>query len=129
MNSTNLIQRSWWRRLARRTRGEAPRTNRLSHFEPLEQRTVLSANVFMPGSADIFHSPHDPFLSDAGVDRYAIAPHHEFAYHDPSYSPHSPVPEPLYAPQSLAPPQTFIAALSREFQPESRPRVEYEYDS
>ncbi len=126
MNSPNTIERSWWKRLARRKRAEAPRTNRLSHFEPLEQRTVLSASIFVPGGGDFFQTQHDPFLSDGGVDRYAIAPHHEFAYHDPSYAPHSPVTEPLYAPQSLAPPAAFIGALSHELESSSRQLLEHD---
>jgi hypothetical protein len=123
MNSNNSIQRSWWRRLARRTRAEAPRTNRLSHFEPLEQRTVMSASVFVQGD-DFFRAPHEPHQFDAGLDRYAIAPHHEFAYHDTSYAPHSAVPEPLYAPQSLAPPSMLMGASLREFEPEPHSRLD-----
>src|SRR3954468_936757 len=72
MNSTNLIQRSWWRRLARRTRAEAPRTNRLSHFEPLEQRTVLSAGFGMDD--DFWHNPHQGHY-EVGGDTMLVAHH------------------------------------------------------
>src|SRR5437588_12469099 len=109
MNSTNPIERSWWRRLARRTRAEAPRTNRLSHFEPLEQRTVLSASIFMPGGGDFFQTPHDVYRYDAdgsdgdsatvyevapqraflGSEHFGPAPREEYAYHDPLYAPYS----------------------------------------
>jgi hypothetical protein len=123
MGMNNSIQRSWWRRLARRKRVETPRTNRLSHFEPLEQRTVLSANVFVHGD-DFFRGPHEPHQFDAGLDRYAVAPHYEAVYHDTSYAPHSAVPEPLYAPQSLAPPPMSLAASLREFEPGPRPRLD-----
>src|SRR5262245_19656508 len=108
MNSNNSIQRSWWRRLARRTRTEAPRTNRLSHFEPLEQRTVLSASVYMPGDSDFFRMPHEGHSFDLGPGHgyaavYDVAPqraflgsehfgselHEQSEYHNPFYAPHS----------------------------------------
>src|SRR5437764_15021025 len=109
MNSTNPIERSWWRRLARRTRAEAPRTNRLSHFEPLEQRTVLSASVFMPGGGDFFQTSHDVYRYDNGGPGsgysaiYDVAPRREefggedsgpesreeYADRDPLYAPRS----------------------------------------
>jgi hypothetical protein len=56
MHSPNTVERSWWRRLARRKRAEAARTNRLCHFEPLEQRTVLSAGMGMH-DGDFFRTP------------------------------------------------------------------------
>src|SRR3954451_4583603 len=105
MNSTNPTERSWWRRLARRKRAEARRTNRLSHFEPLEQRTVLSASVLMPGDGDFFQTPHDVYRNDNGGPRSGYsyvapqrdgfggehrgpAPHEEYAYRDVLYAPH-----------------------------------------
>jgi hypothetical protein len=107
MNENNSIQRSWWRRLARRTRTEAPRTNRLSHFEPLEQRTVLSASVFLPGDVDFFRTPHDADSYDVGpgnvyTNVYDVAPtlaflgsehvgpelHEQYESRDPLYGPH-----------------------------------------
>src|SRR5262245_25798833 len=108
MNSNNSIQRSWWRRLARRTRTEAPRTNRLSHFEPLEQRTVLSASPYMPGDSDFFRMPHEGRSFDLGPghgyatvydvapqqgflssERFGLGPHEQYENHDPFYAPHS----------------------------------------
>src|SRR5581483_633426 len=105
MNPNNN-ERLWWRRLARRTRADAPRTNRLSHFEPLEQRTVLSANVFMPGDGDFFRTPHDAHHDDFGglghyMAAYESAPqrvffggnhfgpssHDDFSYHGPIVAP------------------------------------------
>src|SRR5436305_4476681 len=108
MNATNLIQRSWWRRLGLRARAEAPRRNRLSHFEPLEQRTVLSASMFMPGGGDFFQTPHDVYRYDAdgsdesaavyevapqreflGSEHFGPAPREEYADHDALYAPYS----------------------------------------
>src|SRR5262245_60194240 len=108
MTSNNSIQRSWWRRLARRTRAEAPRTNRLSHFEPLEQRTVLSASMSMLGDSDFFRMPHEGHSYDLGPGNgyaavYDVAPqqgflssghfgpalHEEYENHNPFYAPHS----------------------------------------
>src|SRR5437764_8796618 len=107
MNTTFFTQRSWWRRLARRSRTTAPRSNRLSHFEPLEPRTVLSG-VWM-GDGDFWHGPqHDvyPFDAAAGVGEYAagnshgsdqqffVGPKFEriseegFEYRDSTYGPH-----------------------------------------
>src|SRR5438094_9930842 len=105
MNSSNLIQRSWWRRLARRARAEAPRTNRSGHFGPLEQRTVLSASI-LPGGGDFFQTPHDAYRHDAGTGYTAVyevapqrdflgnehfgpAPRDEYAFRDPLFAPHS----------------------------------------
>src|SRR5262245_55324881 len=108
MTSKNSIQRSWWRRLARRTRAEAPRTNRLSHFEPLEQRTVLSASMSMLGDSDFFRMTHEGHSFDLGPGNgyatvYDVAPqqgflssghfgpalHEEYENHNPFYAPHS----------------------------------------
>jgi len=57
MTAKKFSERSWWRRLARRTRAAEPRSNRLSHFEPLEPRMVLSAGIWMDGG-DFWHGPH-----------------------------------------------------------------------
>src|SRR5438045_5187198 len=109
MNSPNPIERSWWRRLARRTRAEAPRTNRLSHFEPLEPRTVLSASVFMPGGGDFFQTSYDvhrydnagpgsgysaiydvePRQEEFGGEDSGPASPEEYAYRDPLYPRHT----------------------------------------
>src|SRR5437762_11185261 len=84
MNPTTTIERLWWRRLARRTRVAAPRTNRLSHFEPLEPRTVLSASIWMPGGGDFFQTPHDAYRYDTSgpggghTAVYDVAPRREF---------------------------------------------------
>jgi hypothetical protein len=106
MKSTNSIERSWWRRLARRKRAEAPRTNRLSHFEPLEQRTVLSASVLLPGGGDFFQPPHDAYRYDSSGPGsgyfYDVAPqrdvfggehigpalNEEYASHEELFAPH-----------------------------------------
>lgn len=62
MSPSSLIERLWWRRLPRRKRSAAAvRANRLTHFEPLEQRMVLSSSMWM-GGGDFWHQPqHDQF--------------------------------------------------------------------
>jgi len=61
MTAKKFNERSWWRRLARRARAAEPRSNRLSHFEPLEPRMVLSAGIWIDG-ADLWHGPQHEAL-------------------------------------------------------------------
>jgi hypothetical protein len=67
MTAKKFNERSWWRRLARRVRAAEPRSNRLSHFEPLEPRMVLSAGIWMDG-ADLWHgSQHEELRFEAST--------------------------------------------------------------